>query len=86
MFFYEGPDQAELFGGHAREKRKWLVNADTVCEKMQLMLDTARSAETTPWPPRKAKSTKPSFRRWQTGCQMMSAIRVVSRSLRKWRD
>lgn len=53
--FGGGPDQAELFGEQAREKREWVVNADTVREKMRMMLETARTAETMPWPPRKAK-------------------------------
>ena len=51
----KGPNQAELFGAETREKREWVVNADTVREKMRFMLETARRAETMPWPPRKAK-------------------------------
>lgn len=47
--------QGELFGTHVRDAREWVVNADTVREKMMLMLKTARSAQTLPWTPRKAK-------------------------------
>ena len=53
--FGDVPGQGELFGAQTREKREWVVNADTVREKMRLMLDTARQASTMPWPPRKAK-------------------------------
>ena len=53
--FGEGSGQAELFGSQSREKREWVVNADTVRERMRLILETARKAEMLPWPPRKAK-------------------------------
>lgn len=59
--FGKGPDQAELFGDQVRQKREWVVNADTVREKMRLMLDTARNAQTMPWPPRKAKRYETIF-------------------------
>ncbi len=53
--FGEAPHQGELFSDQKREKREWIVNADTVREKMQRLLETARSAQSMPWPPRKAK-------------------------------
>ena len=53
--FGQGTNQGELFGKQAREKREWVVNSETVREKMTLLLETARQAETMPWPPRKAK-------------------------------
>jgi hypothetical protein len=53
--FGHSSDQGELFGKQAREKREWVVNADTVRAKMTLLLETARNAEAMPWPPRKAK-------------------------------
>ena len=53
--FGQAPSQGELFGSIAREKREWVVNADTVRVKMLLLLETARNAEAMPWPPRKAR-------------------------------
>lgn len=53
--FEQNLHQGELFGNQAREKREWVVNSETVREKMTLLLETARQAETMPWPPRKAK-------------------------------
>ena len=47
--------QQELFGEQKREEREWIVNADTVRPKMLLLLETARKAETMPWPPRRAR-------------------------------
>lgn len=53
--FGDALSQGELFGSLAREKREWVVNADTVRVKMLMLLETARSAEAMPWPPRKAR-------------------------------
>jgi hypothetical protein len=53
--FGQSLNQGELFGNQAREQREWVVNSDTVREKMTLLLETAKQAETMPWPPRKAK-------------------------------
>ncbi len=53
--FGNAPSQGELFGQIPREKREWVVNADTVRVKMLKLLETARNAEVMPWPPRKAR-------------------------------
>jgi hypothetical protein len=53
--FGHSTHQGELFGNQTREKREWVVNSETVREKMTLLLETARQAEKMPWPPRKAK-------------------------------
>jgi hypothetical protein len=53
--FGNATTQGELFGSVAREKREWVVNADTVRVKMLMLLETARKADAMPWPPRKAR-------------------------------
>lgn len=52
--FGNAPAQRELFAEVPRAEREWIVNADTIRPKMLALLETARNAQTMPWPQRRA--------------------------------
>jgi len=59
--FGKSPEQGELFSDQTRTAREWVVNAETVRTKMLLLLEAARTADSMPWPPRKARMYETIF-------------------------